>query len=168
MIDLQESLEKLKIIISEVDGVLAVDDRHVNELGDVPFKIFSKKDFEAINELKRYFKVVFVSNDNAISYNFLRNKNIPFYHEPKDKSLGVKKILNRYNLRPEEAMYIAYSYSDLKCMQLIPFSLCPHDAVNDVVVRSTEQLNSFGGVGFFCELYEYLKPEIRRRLSKDA
>lgn len=168
MTDFEESVRKLKIIISEVDGVLAADDRRIDELGNVPFKTFSKKDFEAINELKKYFKVVFVSNDNAVSYNHLRRKNIPFYYDPKDKSQAVKQILSRYEVGPEEAMYVAYSYSDLKCMQLIPFSVCPPDAVREVVERATKQLDMFGGVGFFCDLYDFLKPEIRRRIAQDV
>ena len=89
MVGLEDYFAKLKIIISEVDGILTNGTAPVDEIGNVPFKVFYHKDFEAINLLKPHFKVVFISADNHITYNMLRRKQIPFYYDPKSKKAAA-------------------------------------------------------------------------------
>lgn len=165
MIGLEETFSKLKVIISEVDGVLNTGEHPIDELGNVPFKHYNFKDFEAINEIKKHFKVVFVSADNRISYNMFRRWNIPFYYDSKDKKAEVLKVLKRYSVTPDEVMYIGCTFSDLKCMELIPFSVCTEDAVSDVKNIAVTVLPAFGGMEVFCALHDLLRAEIRRRVK---
>jgi YrbI family 3-deoxy-D-manno-octulosonate 8-phosphate phosphatase len=166
MIGLEEKLSKLKVIISGVDGILNSGEHPIDELGNVPFKVFNFKDFEAINELKKYFKIVFISADNKVSFHLFRNRNIPFFYNNKDKKVEVSKILRRYSVTPEEVMYMGCTFSDLKCMNMIPFSVCTEDAISDVKNVSSSVLPIYGGMGVFCTLYDLLKPEIKRRILK--
>ena len=165
MVGSEETFSKLKVIISEVDGVLTTGEYPIDELGNVPFKNFNFRDFEAINELKKYFKIIFVSADNRISYNMFRRRNIPFYYDAKDKKTEVLKILKRYNITPDEAMYIGNTFSDLRCMELIPFSVCTEDSISDVKNLAVTVLPAFGGMEVFCALYDLLRAEIRRRVK---
>jgi len=166
MIGLEEQLSKLKVIISEVDGILNSGEYPVDELGNVPFKNFNFKDIEAINELKKYFKIVFVSSDNRINFHFFRSRNIPFFYNNKDKKVEISKVLRRYNITPEEALYIGCTFSDLKCMNMIPFSICTDDAISDAKNIASTVLPVYGGMGVFCMLYDLLKPEMKRRMLK--
>ncbi len=164
---MDELLQRVKIIISEVDGVLTQGWMPVDELGNTPFKLFYYRDFEAINLLKPYFKVVFVSSDNKINYNYMRGKQLPFYYDPKSKKNALLAALKRYSLTPDDAMYVGSSYSDIECMQQIPLSVCTEDAVREVVELSERVLPAYGGDGVFCKIYEVLAPEIRRRRLSD-
>ncbi len=166
MIGLEEQLSKLKVIISEVDGILNSGEHPVDELGNVPFKFFNFKDFEIINELKKHFKVVFVSSDNKISFHLFRGRSIPFFYNYKDKKAEISKVLRRYSITPEEVMYVGCTFSDLKCMKMIPFSVCPDDAISDVKNIASTVLPVYGGMGVFCALYDLLKPEIKRRILR--
>jgi 3-deoxy-D-manno-octulosonate 8-phosphate phosphatase (KDO 8-P phosphatase) len=159
----QEHCSKLKLIVSEVDGIITEDLTSVSEIGFTVFKSFYRKDFEAINELKKTFTFVFLSSDNHVSYNLCRNKNIPFFWESQDKKRALAKIITKYGVSAEEIMYIGCSFSDLECINFIPFSVCPSDSVNVVLKSASHVLNSFGGGGVLCELYDILKPEILRR-----
>lgn len=161
-----EGLQDIKIIISEVEGILTQGWVPVDELGNTPFKLFYYKDFEAINLLKSYFKVVFISLDNKINYNLFRSKQIPFYYSKKNKKQALIQALKRYSLTPDEAIYIGSSYADIECMRQIPFSACPEDAVSDIINISATVLPVYGGDGVFCKLYDFLRQEIRRRMSK--
>ena len=163
MIGLEEKLAKLKVIVSAVDGVLNSGEHPIDELGNILFKTFNFKDFEAINELKKHFKVVFISSNNNISFNLFRRRSIPFFYNNKDKKAEVPKILRRYNITPEEAMYVGCTFSDLKCMNMIPFSVCTEDSITDVKNVASTVLPIYGGMGVFCTLYDLLKPEIKRR-----
>ena len=95
MIGLEEQLSKLKVIISEVDGILNSGEHPIDELGNTPFKLFNFKDFEAINELKKHFKIVFVSADNKVNFHLFRGRNIPFFYNNKDKKAEISKVLRR-------------------------------------------------------------------------
>lgn len=159
----EEWCEKIKIIVSEVDGVITDHILCIDELGNVPFKAYYMKDFEVINELKKTFTFVFLSSDNSVSYHLCRRKNIPFYYAPKDKKTTLVKIMKRYNVTPEEVIYIGSSFSDLKCIQLVPFSLCPVDAVNEVKTICYHVLENYSGDGVLENVYNLLKPEILRR-----
>jgi 3-deoxy-D-manno-octulosonate 8-phosphate phosphatase (KDO 8-P phosphatase) len=158
-----ESCAKLKIIVSEIDGIITEDLLYIDELGNIPFKKFCKKDFEIINELKKTFTFVFLSTDNSISYHLCRRRNIPFFHAPKNKKESLVKIMQRYSASPEEILYIGCSLSDLECMQMIPFSMCPVDAMNDIKSTAFHVLDNFSGEGILCEIYSLLKDEIKLR-----
>jgi 3-deoxy-D-manno-octulosonate 8-phosphate phosphatase (KDO 8-P phosphatase) len=167
MIGLDDKLPNLKIIVSEVDGILTDGILPMDEMGNVLFKHFCHKDFEAINELKKHFKVAFISNDNHISYNMFRRKNIPFFYDQKSKKDALLTLLGRYSFSPDQALYIGSSYSDLDCMRLVPMSFCPCDAVPAVINVSLSVFPVFGGTGMFCYLHHFLEEEIIRRKKVD-
>lgn len=147
----------IKLIVSEVDGIIADPLYPIDELGNVPFKYFYGKDFEAINELKKFFKFVFISSDNRVSYNLFRRKNIPFYWAEKDKRSILLEIMRRYNKAPSEVLYIGCSLSDISCMEVVDFSMCPSDSVYDVMQKATVKLDAQGGYGVLCEVVDALK-----------
>ena len=162
-----EGLKDIQIIISEVEGILTQGWVPVDELGNNPFKLFYYRDFEAINLLKPYFKVVFISSDNKVTYNLLRGKQIPFYYDPKNKKQALLTALKKYSLTPDQAMYIGSSYTDLECVRQIPFSACPEDAIVEIKEISATVLPVYGGDGVFCAVYDLLKQEIRRRKTTE-
>jgi YrbI family 3-deoxy-D-manno-octulosonate 8-phosphate phosphatase len=164
LLGLEEYLDKLQVIVSEVDGIMTNGQLFFDELGFTPFKSFYHKDFEAINLLKKCFKVVFVSNDNRINYNLFRNKQLPFYYNQKDKTQALTQIFRKYSVTPDNALYIGSTYSDVGCMQMVPFSVCPEDAVSDVKNIASTVLPIYAGDGVFCEVYDLLKKEMHRRL----
>lgn len=162
MLNLSEDIKKIKLIISESDGILTDGTIPVDELCNIPFKNFYNLDFEVINVLKKYFKVVFISKYQEINYNFFRKKNIPFYWADKSKEAVLRKIISRYSVTLDEVLYIGSSYNDLNLIKSVPFSVCPRDALVEIKENSL-QLKAKSGKGVFCELYELLKPEIIRR-----
>lgn len=152
-----------KIIISEMDGVLTSGDITIDELGNILYKTFNSKDFEAINELKKYFTMVFLSSDNKINYNLCRRRSLPFYwgKNEEEKYQRLVEILRRYNMTPDEAVYIGSKISDRKCLQMIPNSLCPDDAGEYLKEICFATFVKEGGKGIFSELLYLLKDRIK-------
>ena len=164
----EEKCEKLKVIVSEIDGIITEHLSPIDEMGNVLFKQYYMKDFEAVYELKKTFIFVFLTADNAINYNLARKKNIPlFWSKTKNKRMELNKILQKYGASPEEIMYIGCSFSDLESIEFIPFSVCPADAISDVQIKSYITLSTVGGCGVLCEVYELLNSEIIRRKRLD-
>ena len=157
MENLKEKCKDLKIIVSAVDGVITDGGAYMDELQNTLFKVYCMKDFEAINELKKAFKFVFISEDNAINYNLFRSKNIPFYWAQKNKKKMLADIMQRYGFKPENVLYVGCSYSDIECMHIAEVSFCTQDAPNTVNLAADYLIPAFGGENVLCELYEILK-----------
>lgn len=154
---------KAKLIVSEIDGILTCGDITIDELGNILYKTFNSKDFEAINELKKYFTVVFLSSDNKINYNLCRRKNWPFYW---GKNEGEKydrliEILRRYSSTPDETIYIASMISDRRCVRLVPSSLCPDDVGEYLKNICFANFIKNSGQGIFSELLYLLQDRIK-------
>ena len=146
----------IKIIVSEVDGVLTDGSVYRDELSNPVFKKYYSLDFEAINELKREYTVVFLSSDNAISYNLLRNKQLPFYHTKHSRKNVLYEILNRYATTAPELLYIGATYSDIDCMKLAQISTCSIDSPLDVQGTADFIINKPAGTGIFSYVYDYI------------
>jgi 3-deoxy-D-manno-octulosonate 8-phosphate phosphatase KdsC-like HAD superfamily phosphatase len=160
---MKEKLEKLKVIVSEVDGIVTEHLSAIDPMGYVIFKQYYMKDFEAVNELKKTFTFVFLSSDDAVNYKVCRDRNIPFFHNKRNKKEELIKIMRRYEVTPEEVLYIGSTFSDLECIQLIPFSMCPSDSIDPVQRVVTHTLSIPSGIGVICEVYNMLSEEIARR-----
>ena len=154
MSDLEYFGKGIRLIISEIDGVLTSGDTTIDELGNILYKTFNSKDFEAINELKKYFIVVFLSSDNNISYNLCRRKNWPFFwaKNEEEKYDKLTEILRRYSCTPDDALYIGSKISDRKCCQMIPKSFCPDDAGHYLRDICWAEFTTKGGEGIMPEL----------------
>jgi 3-deoxy-D-manno-octulosonate 8-phosphate phosphatase KdsC-like HAD superfamily phosphatase len=152
-----------RLIVSEIDNVLTSGNITIDEIGNILYKTFNSKDFEAINELKKYFTVVFLSADNKINYNLCRRKSYPFYwgKNEGEKYNRLIEILKRYSCTPDEVIYIGSKISDRKCIQLIPESLCPDDADEYLKNICFASFIKNSGTGIFSELLFLLQDRIK-------
>ena len=153
MIDLKE----IKLVVSEMDGIITEGLMPIGPLGDhAMFKEYYFKDFEAINQIKRYFKFVFLAKDNYVNYNLTGQKQIPFFWSRKSKKhlTLLKEILPKYDVELRNIMYIGCSYSDEKCMELVAKSVCPADSPTGVIGRADVVLEVSGGCGVLMNFYD--------------
>ncbi|MBV5347127.1 hypothetical protein JZU46_02775 [bacterium] len=145
-------MKNIKLIISEVDGVITTGTNPVDELGNSIFKNFYMADFEAVNKLKEDYIFAFLSSDNSVSYNFFRSRSIPFFWAKKDKLSELSAILMRYNVTAEDTLYVGSKLSDIPCMRMIPMSFC----TNRLMGFNT--FDTAPGAGILTELYlKYFK-----------
>lgn len=159
----------IELIVSEIDGVITDGNAPLDYLGYSPFKFYCGKDFEVINELKRNFTFVFLATDASVSYNIMRSKNIPSYFPSRQENkldILTKKIMSKYNMRPENILYIGNSLSDVPCMNLADISFALGDSVNKVRTASSWVLKTKAGEGVLCEVYDILFEEQEKRKRK--
>ena len=148
-------LSKIKLVVSEIDGIVTDGTVPIDELGNTPFKNYCLKDFEAINKIKTMFKFVFISNDGSINYNLCRRKNIPFFYFP-NKKQAIIKAVTKYNCTFDNVLYVGHTFSDVDCANLSAMVVCPIDAVDLIKKRADTVLPVSGGKGVLCELYTFL------------
>lgn len=148
-------MKNIKLIISEVDGIITDGRIPKDELDNTVFKSFCFRDFEAINEIKRVgYTFGFLSADNSISYNLCRKKNIPFYWAQKSKLDVLYKILRRYEASAEQLLYIGSAFSDKECMKLAEFSVCTIDAPVTIRNIADHCADIISGEGVISYVYE--------------
>ncbi len=153
-----ERLSGIKIIVSEIDGIITEGLSGIGELNVVMFKNFFMRDFEAINLLKKDFIFVFLSSDPSINMSLCRKKNIPFYYAERNNKVEImRQILNRYSLTPDNLSYVGCSYSDIDCIYLSKFSFCPEDSAPKIKSICDCVVPVYGGGGVLCSVYEFLK-----------
>jgi 3-deoxy-D-manno-octulosonate 8-phosphate phosphatase KdsC-like HAD superfamily phosphatase len=171
-----EMSKNVKLIVSEVDGIITEGQAAIDNMNNTLFKFFYLGDFEAINLLKKHYNFVFLSSDNNVTYNIMRTRNIPFFWAKQSKKEVLTDIMHRYSVNPEKVMYIGCNFSDLECIDMIPFSFCPNDAVDSVRTKLLNMkdvcgfdgiLDTYGGYGVLSEVYEKMLPTIRKNLTKD-
>jgi len=160
---------KIDIIVSEIDGILTDGFKPIDNMNLCLFKNYCEKDFEAINELKRFFTVVFLASDSDVSYNVMRTRNIPAYFiTSKETKLDIltRKIMPRYNMRPENLLYIGNKLSDVPCMNYAEYSFTIPASANRVVCAANGSIAGASGKGIMTKLCEVLLPEIEKRTRK--
>lgn len=157
MEELKERCKDIKIIVSEIDGIITEGITAFDVMGNTVFKEYCMRDFEAVNKLKKVFKFVFISTDEYVNYSVCKSKNIPFFHAPKDKKKALINIIRRYNITPENVLYVGSTYTDIENIKMSQVTFCSNDAPESVRNVVDYPLATFGGGGVLCELYELLK-----------
>jgi len=150
------SFSNIKYIISEVDGIVTEHLVGMGEFNSVLFKQYYMKDFEAINRIKKHFGFVFISADAAISTYFLKKKHIPFYYAERSKKTVYINLLRRFNVTPDNVLFVGSSYSDIECMKMSKISVCPEDAVPQVKNICDHVVPVYGGNGVLVYVYEMI------------
>lgn len=153
------NLTNIKLIISEVDGIITEHLTAIGELNIPMFKQFYMKDFEAINMIKKHWGFVFLSSDAAINMSLCKKRNLPFYHADRNKKEIYSKIVSRFGITPDNVLYIGNSYSDIECMQLSGTSMCPEDGVSRVKNTVDHVIPVYSGGGVLCYVYELLEEQ---------
>lgn len=149
-------LSKVKLVVSEIDGIVTEHLVGYGELNSVMFKQFYMKDFEAVNLIKKDWGFVFLSSDAAINMSMCKKRNIPFYYAEKNKKEIYTAILRRFSLSPDNILYVGSSYSDIECIKLSGITICPEDAAPSVMTLVDRVVPVISGAGVLCHVYELL------------
>jgi 3-deoxy-D-manno-octulosonate 8-phosphate phosphatase (KDO 8-P phosphatase) len=153
----------VKVIVSEMDGIITEHLAGMGEFNVTMFKQYYMKDFEVVNILRKHFGFSFLSSDPSINLSLCRKRNIPFYWAEKGKLSQINGILRRFNVSPDDLLYVGCTYSDIEVMSLAGLSICPEDSVVQVKNKADRVLPVYGGAGVLCQLYDLLYDEIEKR-----
>ena len=161
---LNAKLDKIKLLILDVDGVMTDGGMYFTENGD-QIKKFNTKDGMAIMHLtKKDFQVAILSS--GFTNNMVQDR---------AKLLGIQKcyvgrekkisILNEYckelSIELENVAIVGDDINDLEVIKNVGFSACPADAMDVVKSNVDVILNRKGGEGCvreFIDTYILEKP----------
>ena len=148
---------KIKIFLSDVDGVLTDGGMYYTENGD-EFKKFSCYDGMGMKLLqKKGIKVgILTSEDRLINRNRAEKLSLDYdFHGIENKFQFIKDFCEKENVKMSE---IAYIGDDINCFELLSnvgIAACPTNAINKIKsIPNIILLKSSGGNGAFREFAE--------------
>ena len=156
---LKEKLEKIKIVLTDNDGVLTDAGVYYSAKGE-EFKRFSIRDGMGIERLRKYAGVetIIITGEESGSVKARAEKlNINEYY------LGVKKkqellqtVMKKNNITAEEIAFIGDDSNDFEVMKLVGFRATPSDGMSFIKEIADYVCENKGGNGAFRELAELI------------
>ena len=150
---------KIKIFLSDVDGVLTDAGMYYTEKGD-EIKKFSTYDGMAFKIIqKRGVKVgIITTEDRQLNRNRAQKLSLDFdFHGADDKLKIVKELCKKQNINLNQVAYIG---DDVNCFELLSnvgFPACPKNAVDKIKsIPNIIQLSQNGGSGVVREFVEII------------
>ena len=150
---------KIKIFLSDVDGVLTDAGMYYTEKGD-EIKKFSTYDGMAFKILqKKGVKVgIITTEDRQLNKNRAQKLSLDFdFHGADDKLKIVKELCKKQNINLNQVAYIG---DDVNCFELLSnvgFPACPKNAVEKIKsIPNIIQISQNGGSGAVREFVEII------------
>ncbi len=150
---------KIKIFLSDVDGVLTDAGMYYTEKGD-EIKKFSTYDGMAFKILqKKGVKVgIITTEDRQLNRNRAQKLSLDFdFHGADDKLKIVRELCKKQNINLNQVAYIG---DDVNCFELLSnvgFPACPKNAVDKIKsIPNIIQISQNGGSGVVREFVEII------------
>jgi len=155
---LKDRVKKLKLLITDIDGVLTDGTLYYTEEGE-SIKAFSVLDGLGIKKLQSMgIKLAVISGRDSLPLiKRLRELGVEELHTGKKDKLSVyEEIKKKYNLKDEEVGYVGDDLVDLKVMEKVGFPVAVQNAEREVKIRAVYVTRREGGKGAFREVVELI------------
>lgn len=153
----KKKLEKIKLLVLDVDGVMTDGGMFYTENGD-QIKKYNTKDGMAIQHLvKNNFQLAIISSGFKTEMVKARADllGIQYCYVGRDEKIGIlEKHCETLGINLENVALIGDDVNDLEMIKKIGFSACPADAVNAVKSQVDIILSKKGGEGCVREFID--------------
>ena len=152
-----QKCRKIKLIISDVDGVLTDGGMYYSKTGEV-MKKFNAKDGMGVELLRKKIRFVLMTKERS-QIVLKRAKKIKVdqvYTGIKNKELLLPKICMKYKISKNEIAYIGDDVNDFNIMKQIGLSAVPSDGNEKIKNISDYVCKTKGGDGAFRELVDLI------------
>ena len=151
-------LKKIKMLATDVDGVLTDSGMYYSEQGD-EMKKFSTRDGMGLVLLRNagYELAIITSQDTKIvERRAAKLKITDLLQGVRDKVAAMEILMKRHSLKWEEVAYIGDDVNDLEVMKRVGFAATPSDATDENKKVAHYIAKKKGGEGCVRELCDML------------
>jgi len=157
--ELKQRAKKIKLVISDSDGVLTDTGVYYSERGE-EMKRFSIRDGMGVERLRNICGIesAIVTGELSGSVKKRAEKlRIEELHLGiKDKKKTLNEIIDRRNISLENVAYIGDDTNDIEVQKIVGLSACPADAVIQIKMIANFITESKGGNGAFRDFAELI------------
>jgi 3-deoxy-D-manno-octulosonate 8-phosphate phosphatase (KDO 8-P phosphatase) len=156
---LADKAKKIKLILTDNDGVLTDTGVYYNDEGEV-MKRFSIRDGMGVERLRNLLKIETGIITGELSGSVKKRAEKLSVKElhlgAKDKVSVLKKILDKNNLEGDNIAFIGDDVNDIELIKLVGLTACPADGMIDVRNIVDYVCEQKGGHGAFREFAELI------------
>tara|TARA_B100000029_G_scaffold508795_1_gene596517 strand:+ start:1363 stop:1875 length:513 start_codon:yes stop_codon:yes gene_type:complete len=153
-----EKIKNIKVILTDVDGVLTDGGMYYSASGDA-MKKFHARDGMAVSLLKKNgIPTVIVTKEKTTIVKKWANK-IPItklYDGVTKKEKILEKILKEFKVKPFEIAFIGDDVNDINLLKSVGFSAMPNDGIKQLKKICDYQCKTAGGNGVLREIAELI------------
>ena len=156
--EITSKIKKIKIVLSDIDGVLTDGGMYYTEDGMVMKKFFVK-DGMGTTLLKKAGLLTGVISTDVSLINKTRAERLKMdflYLGIWEKDKTLDEICEQTKLSPENIAFIGDDVNDLQILQKVGFAACPVDAVDEVKKIVHYKCKNKGGKGAFREVVDLI------------
>lgn len=127
--DLSDRFRKIRLLLTDVDGVLTDSGMYYSETGD-EMKKFNTRDAVGLRQLKeKGISVgILTTEKTQLVERRAKKMNVDFLFQGcRDKTIPFKTLLNELNLLPENVAFIGDDENDRSLISLVGLAVTPHD-----------------------------------------
>jgi YrbI family 3-deoxy-D-manno-octulosonate 8-phosphate phosphatase len=158
---LKVKCQKIKLVMTDVDGVLTDGGRYYSNRGEI-FKKFHVRDGMGVNLLLRngINTVIITKEDSKVVNYWAKSMNVSkVYSGIKIKENELDKICKLHKLLPSQIAFIGDDVNDLELMKKVGFSAAPHDGVAQAKKIVNYVCKAYGGKGVLREVADIILKE---------
>lgn len=154
---IKEKCVKIKLVISDIDGVLTDGGMYYSKNGE-EFKKFNTKDGMGVEILKKNgINTIFLTKENSkISEKRAKKLHCEIYLGIDNKLEKLKEICKIFKIKFQNVAYIGDDINDLSVLKSVGFSASPHDGIGEVLKVVDHVCKKNGGEGAFREFVDII------------
>ena len=156
--EFQKKCEKIKIVATDVDGVLTDGGRFYSQTGEI-MKKFHTRDGMAVNLLLRNkIKTIIITKENSkITKKWAKEMNVSkVYANAIRKEELVEKIRKEFQVSASEIAFIGDDVNDIDLLKKVGISAVPNDVPQNVKKNVILICKNNGGMGAFREFSDII------------
>ena len=155
---LGKKCSQIKLIITDVDGVLTDGGMYYSKNGEI-LKKFNTRDGMAVELLRNNKIPVVIITGEKSQIVLSRAKKLlikDVFIGIKKKELLLPKICKKYKIKEDNIAYIGDDINDLKILQQVGFSASPKDGMSVIKKKSNYVCKVKGGEGVLREVADMI------------
>lgn len=152
----KEELTAIKAFVFDVDGVLSNATQVLTREGETIRTSNLKDGFALVYAVKAGYKIAVITGGRTIEV-LKRCERIGIsdvYPGSLNKRPSLEDFMRKYNLQPEEVMYMGDDLPDYPAMKLAGVPVCPKDAAPEIKEISHYISDRIGGEGCVRDVLE--------------
>ena len=161
--ELQKLASKIKLVLTDVDGVLTDNGVYYSDAGEA-MKKFSIRDGMGVERLRKEgieTGIITGELSPSVQRRAEKLKITELHLGCKNKLALLDEILERKNIDASEVAFIGDDVNDIEIMKRIGLAACPVDAMPQVISIVHYHCQTKGGYGAFREFAELIIESVK-------
>ncbi|PBO85608.1 MAG: 3-deoxy-D-manno-octulosonate 8-phosphate phosphatase [Thaumarchaeota archaeon] len=155
---LAKRCSKIKLVITDVDGVLTDGGMYYTNKGDIMKRFFARDGMGVtLLKKKKILTLIITKEKTEMVRQWAKRMKIEkMYEGIIQKELILDNICKKFKVKPDEISYIGDDVNDIELLKKVGLAAVPNDAINEAKKNCQYKCKAVGGHGAFRELADLI------------